>query len=208
MTTTSSNPHLLPVCPNKPQRGNNETDDEPSSQLTLNKPVYESLILNSKRIFTRIMVFSKPGWRKILVFIVFMIIYAGGMIQSWAFTDLDKFGYPPPPFYDIIRPFPFWLVWVFTLAPLALPASFINSILTTLFGYEADFIFNHPIWVSVIINAIYYYYLSCLLITFKDYKKEVDNGKRESGKFYSYFFGRKVHSNPKNPRVESDEQKR
>ena len=190
MTTTSSNPHLLPVCPKKPQKGNKETDDEPSSQLTLNELKHESLILNLKRIFIRIMVFSKPDWRKILVFIGFMIIYAGGMIQSWAFTDLDMFGYPPPPFYDLIRPFPFWLVWVFTLAPLA-P-------LTWLLG-EADFIFGGPRWLFVIINIIYYYYLSCLVITFKDYKKQVDNGKREPGKFYCYFFGRKVHSSPRDP---------
>ncbi len=186
MTTTSSNPHLLPVCPKKPQKGNNETDDEPS----LNEPMHESLILNFKRIFIRIMVFSKPGWSKILIFFGLMIIAVGGVIQSWGFSDQDMFGYPPPPFYELIRPFPFWLVWIITLVPLAIP----SSILTILFSYNADFIFGGhiPYWIFIMNITIYYYFLSCLIISFLDYKRKVDSGETQPGRIYFWILSWKI----------------
>jgi hypothetical protein len=191
MTTTSSNTALSPVCPNKPQKGNKEKDDDPYNQLALNISKYESFISSLIRIIMKLGVYLKPDWRKILVFIGFLIIYVGGSIQSWTFTDLETFGYSPPPFYEIVRLFPFWLVWLVTIAPLVLLASLIGSILIPFIGNGADFIFNRPVWISVVIYVIYYYCLSCLVISFKDYRKEVADGKKEPGKYYSYFFGRK-----------------
>lgn len=52
MSPSSSNAHLLPICPKKPQKGDIETDDEPSGRLTLNKLKYETFS-TMKHVFGR-----------------------------------------------------------------------------------------------------------------------------------------------------------
>lgn len=182
MTISSSNTDLLPVCPKKPQEIGNKPDKKATNQLNQAETTNKFNIQSIKDIVIQMIIILKPGWRKILVFIVFMILMMGGMIQSWVFTDLDDFGYPSPPFYDLIRPFPFWLAWIFTLIPLAIPY--------WLFGQIAYYFLGDQYRLIITITLLaYYYILSCLIISFLEYKRKVDSGKIEPRKIYCYFFG-------------------
>jgi len=93
--------------------------------------------------FQSIKQFLKPDWRKILIFAVFLFIAFAGSIQSWVFRGKDA-GEPKPLFFDLLKPIPFWPIWVL----LILPLTFIK-------GYFGLF------WV---IQLIYFYLFSCLII--------------------------------------------
>ena len=184
MTISSSNTDLLPVCPKKPQEIGNKPNKKATNQLNQYETTDKFNIQSIKDIVVQMFIILKPDWKKIIVFIGFIIIYAGGTIQSWAFTDLEDFGYPPPPFYDLVRLFPFWLVWILTLIPLAIPY--------WLFGQAAYYILSDQYRLFVTITLLaYYYILSCLIISLLEYKRKVDSGKIESRKLYRYFFGGK-----------------
>jgi len=96
--------------------------------------------------------FLKPDWRKVLLFAVFALIAVGGHIQSWAFSDVP----PKPPLYDLLRPFPIWPIWVFLLMPLG-----VLSLPLRIIGLD---IMSGHFWLFVAANAIYFYFLSCLLV--------------------------------------------
>src|SRR3989344_1814073 len=96
--------------------------------------------------------FFKPDLRKIIIFMIFMFIAFGGQTQSWVFSDKDM-GLPKPPLFDLLAPFPFWIVWVFLLAPLAL----LSNLIVAIGGYDMDFIMREPFWLFGIINLIYFY---------------------------------------------------
>ena len=46
--------------------------------------------------------FLKPSWAKLSLFVIFIGIVVGGMILSWAFSDVTS----KPPLYDLLRPLP------------------------------------------------------------------------------------------------------
>ena len=110
----------------------------------------------------------KPDWRKLFLFAIFTSIAVGGKIQAWAFSDVP----PKPPLYDLLRPFPIWPMWMFLLMPLALltlPLRFIG--LDVMAG---------PPWLFVVANIIYFYLLSCLIITgFDKYKARFGRSREE-----------------------------
>ena len=103
--------------------------------------------------------FFKPDLMKIVLFMIFMFIAFAGYTQSWVFSGKDM-GSPKPPLFDLLAPFPFWVVWVFLLLPLAL----LSNLIVTVGDYDMDFIMRGPFWPFGIINVIYFYMLSCLII--------------------------------------------
>lgn len=103
--------------------------------------------------------FFKPDLRKIIIFGIFMFIAFAGYTQTWVFSGKDM-GLPKPPIFDILAPFPFWVVWLFLISPLAL----LSNLIVAIGGYNADFIMRGPFWFFGIINLIYFYVLSCLII--------------------------------------------
>ena len=103
--------------------------------------------------------FLMPDLRKCIVFLVFMFICFAGYIQSWVFSGKD-IGSPKPPLFDLLAPFPFWIVWVFLLLPLIL----LSNLIVAIFRYNADFIMRGSFWLFWTINFVYFYLLSCLII--------------------------------------------
>ena len=103
--------------------------------------------------------FLNHDLRKCIVFLVFIFICFAGYTQSWVFSGKD-IGSPKPPLFDLLAPFPFWIIWVFLLLPLAL----LSNLIVAIGGYNVDFIMRGPFWLFGIINLIYFYLLSCLII--------------------------------------------
>lgn len=74
--------------------------------------------------------FNKPDRRKLLVICMLLILLWGFYTQAWAFSDK---GIVPKPFlYDLIEPFPFWIIGVFVFAPVGIFGNFIDAT----FGYH------------------------------------------------------------------------
>jgi len=103
--------------------------------------------------------FLRPNWKKLVIFAVFAFIAVAGHIQSWVFSGKDM-GLPKPPLFDLLSLFPFWLLWVSLLSPLAL----LSNGLIMIGGYEIDFVMGGQFWIVSIINAVYFYVISCLII--------------------------------------------
>lgn len=103
--------------------------------------------------------FLQPDWRKILILALFLFIAFAGHVQSWAFSGEDT-GEPKPPFYDLFKPFPFWVVWVVVIMPLIL----LSELIVKIGGYKADFIMRGPSLFFWVVQVIYFYILSCLVI--------------------------------------------
>lgn len=103
--------------------------------------------------------FFRPDWKKLSIFAVFLFIAYAGHTQTWTFSGKDL-GEPPPPLYDLLKPFPFWITWVILLAPIIL----LSNLIVAVAGYDADFIGRGPFWVALIIQSVYFYILSCLII--------------------------------------------
>jgi len=103
----------------------------------------------------------KPDWRKFLLFALFLAIAMAGKIQAWAFSDADIS--TKPPLYDLLSPFPFWVIWMYLLLPLALivlPLRFV--------GIE---VMAGPPWLFIVANLLYFYLLACLFIFAYDWVK-------------------------------------
>jgi hypothetical protein len=94
--------------------------------------------------------FLKPGWGKLFLFVTFIAIMMGGMVQAWVFSNTP----PKPPLYDLLRPFPIWSLWMFLLMPLAL---FVLPLQVV--GID---VMGGPTWLFVTANLTYFYLLSCL----------------------------------------------
>jgi len=103
----------------------------------------------------------RPDWRKLLLFAVLIAIAIGGHIQTWAFVDDVPNPPPKPPLYDLLRPLPLWVLWIYSLVPLAL-------LLWPLRLLGLDVMRRAP-WASVIASPIYFYLLSCLVIAALDW---------------------------------------
>jgi hypothetical protein len=95
----------------------------------------------------------KPEWKKILLFLIFIAIAIGGKIQAWAFTDMP----PKPLLYDWIRPFPIWPIWMLLLMPLAVLVYPLR-----LLGID---VMGGPAWLFLLANIIYFYILSCIIVS-------------------------------------------
>jgi hypothetical protein len=95
----------------------------------------------------------RPNWKILLLFTIFLGIAMGGGIQAWAFTDQP----PKPPLYDVLRPFPFWPIWMLLLLPLAAVTYPLR-----LLGLD---IMGGPAWSFPVANLIHFYLLSCLLVS-------------------------------------------
>ena len=100
--------------------------------------------------------FLKPDRKKILILLIFLFIAFAGHTQSWVFSGKDM-GLPKPPLFDLLKIFPFWVVWVLLLLPLGL----LSNLLVTIGGYDADFVMRGPFWLFWMIQVIYFYLLSC-----------------------------------------------
>ncbi|MGH9923079.1 MAG: hypothetical protein ACRD38_10035 [Nitrososphaerales archaeon] len=106
-----------------------------------------------------ILQFLKPNWKRLEIFGVFTFIAIAGYMQSWVFSGRDM-GLPKPPLFDLLSPFPFWLIWVSLLSPLAL----LSNALVMIGGNETDFVMGGSFWILSIVNLAYFYVLSCLVI--------------------------------------------
>ena len=105
--------------------------------------------------------FLIPNWKKILIFVIFLLIAISGHILSFAFIDGESRNLSKPPFYDLLSHFPFlWVILVFLLMPLTL----LSELIVAIGGYNADFIMRGSPWSFWIIQVIYFYILSCLII--------------------------------------------
>jgi len=83
--------------------------------------------------------FLKLDLRKCIVFVLFIFIVFAGHTQSWVFSGKD-IGLPKPPLFDLLAPFPFWIILVFLLLPLAL----LSNLIVAIGGYNVDFIMRGP----------------------------------------------------------------
>ncbi|MBW4640716.1 MAG: hypothetical protein KME05_21320 [Gloeocapsa sp. UFS-A4-WI-NPMV-4B04] len=95
--------------------------------------------------------FLKPGFRKLLLFSVFILIAVGGQIQAWGFDDDPQ---TKPPLYDFLRPYPFWLVWGFSIIPLIIISTPFRSLIQNINSGLTYYLW----WIGLI---VYYYILSC-----------------------------------------------
>jgi len=102
--------------------------------------------------------FITPDWKRVVILAVFLFIAFAGYTQSWVFAGKDM-GLPKPPLFDILAPFPFWVLWVISLFPLGM----LSNLIVAALGYEADFIMRGPFWLFWAIQLIYFYVLSCTL---------------------------------------------
>ena len=95
----------------------------------------------------------RPDWMKTVVFVIFVVIAIGGKIQAWAFSDM----LPKPLLYDLLRPFPIWIIWMILLAPLAILTSPLRKIGIDIVGDSS--------WLFIVTNITYFYLLSCLIVS-------------------------------------------
>lgn len=102
--------------------------------------------------------FFTPDRNRILIFVMFTLVAFAGHIQSWVFSGKDM-GLPKPPLFELLTPFPFWVVWVMLLLPLGL----LSNVIVAIGGYDADFIMRGPFWLSWIIQLLYFYVVSCVI---------------------------------------------
>ncbi len=98
--------------------------------------------------------FLEPERIKIILFVIFLLIATAGSIQSYAFTNGEQFGMSKPMFYDILRPVPFWPMWMYLLLPL-----FLVSAPLSLLGLNLS---RSPIFFPV--NIIYFYVLASFMV--------------------------------------------
>ena len=103
----------------------------------------------------------RPDWRKLLLFAVLIAIAIGGHIQTWVFVDDVPNPPPKPALYDLLRPLPLWVLWMYLLVPLAL-------LLWPLRLLGLDVTRGVP-WFFVIASPIYFYLLSCQVIAGLDW---------------------------------------
>jgi hypothetical protein len=101
----------------------------------------------------------KPTWSKLSLFTLFIAIAIGGEIQAWGFSDV----HPNPPLYDLLEPFPLWPIWMYLLIPLALFTLPLRIIGIDLFG--------GPPWIFFMSNILYFYLLSCIMVTVINFGK-------------------------------------
>jgi len=141
------------------------TQDTLSSVDAL-RPTKAEVLDHSARILRQIQSMKKdaikrfltPDRKKILVLPVLMLVAFAGYIQSWVFSGKDM-GLPRPPLFDLIAPFPFWVVWVVLLLPLGA----LSNVIVAIGGYDADFIMRGPFWISWVIQLLYFYVVSCVI---------------------------------------------
>ena len=103
-----------------------------------------------------IIAFFKPSLFTLIILGIFIPVAVFGQIQTYGFTyDYeDRFEHPPPPLYDQIADYPFWLIWVFSILPL-IPLT--NVVQNSFPSFEG------MIYVFMAMNFIYYYLASCVL---------------------------------------------
>lgn len=94
--------------------------------------------------------FLKPTPSKIIIFAFFMVIVAGGSVQTWAFSGKDM-GTPKPFLYDILKPLPFWVLWMYLSLPL-----FVVSV-------PFSIVASGPLFLPL--NMIYFYTLASLMVS-------------------------------------------
>lgn len=100
--------------------------------------------------------FFIPDWQKAALFLIFMLIAGGAYVQSWA-LDGDESGAPKPPLYDVLDPFPFYVLWIFS----ALPLIMLDSIIMSSFHSYTLSYFMSIFWIT---QGIYFYLLTCLIV--------------------------------------------
>lgn len=100
----------------------------------------------------------QPTIIKIALFVLFMVIVAGGYIQTYAFTDGEEYGLPKPPLYDLIDPIPFWPLWMMLSVPLFAVGSILSSILS---ASGVRILSSTPFF--FIGNIVYFYILASLV---------------------------------------------
>src|SRR2546428_14068420 len=104
-----------------------------------------------------ILTFFKPGIWTAIILGIFIPVALLGHIQTYAFTcggdghKCEGTGIEKPALYDAIRGYPFWLIWVFSIAPLIPFTTAVQSLFTdSLYAFFA-------------LNFIYYYLCSCVI---------------------------------------------
>jgi len=110
-------------------------------------------------------IFLKPDWRKLLLFSAFILLAVAGQTQAWGFDDEPQ---TKPPFYDLLRPFPYiWFIWIFSMLPLVIISTPFRSLIQNT-GFDGSRLW----WIALV---IYYYALSCSLFALVALFKSRDN---------------------------------
>src|SRR5687767_233221 len=100
--------------------------------------------------------FFKPTWWTVTILAIFIPITYLAQVQTYAFTcgggmeDMCKqSGIEKPALYDSIRGYPFWLIYVLSIAPLAIIGSAVPHSMQIVDGG--------------VVSIIYYYLASCII---------------------------------------------
>ncbi len=104
---------------------------------------------NKKEKIVQLVKFLKPTKIKIVFWVMFVLIGLAGRIQGYAFSDGETYGLPKPLFYDLLKPFPFWVLYMYLLFPLLILGSIFN-------------IHYLPSYLSFSIDVVYFYVLASL----------------------------------------------
>lgn len=103
-----------------------------------------------------ILTFFKPSFWTAIILGIFVPVALLGHIQTWGFTydEVDRQEHPPPFLYDQIRDYPFWIIWVVSIAPLIPFTTAVQSLLNN---------FEGSLYVFLAMNFMYYYLSSCVI---------------------------------------------
>jgi hypothetical protein len=100
----------------------------------------------------------KPDWRKLVLFVLLLLITIGGQIQSWRFDDDPA---TKPPLYDLLRPLPLWFLWVLIMIPLFLLAAPLRQLAS-----EIDLDLGRFWWLAMV---AYDYLIACTVVSLFDW---------------------------------------
>lgn len=104
--------------------------------------------------------FLKPSWKKLLVLVIFMFIAFAGYIQSWGISG-DEVELPKPLLYDVLTPFPFWILLMYLLVPVFIGDQIVRALVDGVFDWIPYGILT---WFFLFIILVYFYLLACGII--------------------------------------------
>lgn len=103
--------------------------------------------------------FFRPKKSQLIIFFVLLLITYGGVVQSYVFSADQDFGVNKPFLYDLLSPFPFWLIFVVLIIPLLTPLEILLKFIMQVFDVQYSLYEKPFYWVIVI---LYMYLMSCI----------------------------------------------
>ena len=140
----------------------------------------EDKIVNYEKfsIIDRLKRMLKLEKKVVILFLILLLIAFAGYTQSWVFGGKES-GVAKPFLFEMLKPFPFWSLWMILLLPLTMIQEFL-----TLINIKIDLMSQSSGWLLIIINVLYFYFLSRLMILLYDHflrKRTNNRDKKASG---------------------------